>query len=159
MMRFLQVGCFASTLVCVLIAGNVLGELSWQSQGYWNLLLHNRPVPAATKFLQEHWRICLFLVLFPWLAFVSLPLVFPSHERRYWDTQSFLLRLCTFVLTESAIVLLVLLSVFAPAADLLKALPAEGVPPLDSCVKWMFWMSVSLIIVCVAVRRLRRRSA
>ena len=58
----------------------MLGELCWRSAYYWQDKLDGKILPALTRLFQEHWRICLYFLLFPWLGLVSLPLLFPLSE-------------------------------------------------------------------------------
>lgn len=160
MSRLLQLVCYASTLACVLLIGGVLGELSWQSKAYWHWSLGSyTPQPTATKFFQEHWQITTYLMLFPWLAFIGLPLVFKSQSTSYWDIQSFFLRLCTFILVEAVIILVILVSLFAPAAGILMAMPPRYVWLLDSCVQYSFWLCTALLAGLVIARCWRRKTS
>lgn len=153
MSRLLQLICYASTLVCVLLVGRVLGELSWQSEAYWHSAMGSyTPQPSATKFFQEHWQISTYFMLFPWLAFIGLPLVFKSQSTSYWETQSFFLRLCTFILVEAVILFAILVSLLAPAAGILTAMPPRDVRLLDSCVQYSFWLCTALLAGLVIAR-------
>ena len=158
MNKFLQVSCYAITFALALYVGVFFTFLIPSEQ--YNLAkdLPGKPLPGILLLFLKNPSIASYLFLYPWLAFVGLPL-FCSPGISYWETNPFLLRFSVFVSLEIFLVIFSGTVFFMPYIGILEGMSETPVPLtwIEELTRDGFWLLVLALIVAIIVRAAKSR--
>jgi len=120
--------------------------------------LPGKPLPEILLLFLKNPDIASYLFLYPWLAFVGLPL-FCSPGISYWETDQFLLRFSVFISLEIFLIIFSGTTFFLPYIGILAGMSEKPVPLtwIEELTRDGFLLLVLVLIVAIIVRAIKSR--
>jgi len=156
--KFLQTLCYAVTFMLVFVMGNMFGDLISGEAERFREAMPGRPMSVPLEFFSKNHFAVSYLLLFPWLAFVGLPL-FTARES-YWDATLFLLRFSVFVPIELTLLCFFAFTYYSPNIQTpggMSELPPPSLTWFELSMRGLFWSSVLILVIGTALRLIRNR--